>query len=970
MIKNYMQTDQMAHMAALSQISTNPPAEGREILDIFTNINKRVTDPLSLSMAGLVLTVGNSIVESGPDGKRRGLPQLDAVDIGDRTGAFDLTNGPGGAISATGDAQATTAPAVATDYYLRVGVEVRSDRKIYLVFGTPASTIGTAGAPPFSEGVIQCGEILLQEDGAGGFINHTDQSGVTQFGTGSGGGGSGTGLGNINYVLNFKADIDVNSWVTYNDGAAVPVDGIGGTVDGGFTLTKTDIDPLRGKGSFLLTKPASDVIGHGISTPLKVIDVADRGRVLEISFDYEITGTYAGDFGVWLYNIGTPGLITPYGSNILPYGKGRARMQFLCPIGADELRLIIHNRTSSTQALTIKLDLISVGPIFETEATKKIITQSTPHGLAVKDIVWFTGSTWAKADASVADFKEDYPLGMVLEVIDSYNFVLLQRGHFRIPTGAGFNPGQTYYLSETAGSYTVSADREVVVPLFQALGQFEGFFDPQPPRKLDSDPVFPFTLMRYGFLADVILRGGEIQLDSGETVVSGNGTTEAGVGTNLTLNFDVIIGGSPSSNTTYYLYIDRYALSKVTLTDSGRTVLQAHSNAHFELSTTAPDQMNPFRYIYLGAYHTADSGGSWSGTGAYAAKVPTKRHTTTYSMLAVPQKKRLVFTSAVNALYAHGLEGKPHVINAFYNDGTDNLIDATNVVTSRTETQLGINTSAYTFGSGEELVVEAVYFPDLADNLSSVSGRFDSGWITGSVASVVHNLSDELDITGVTVMEHNTSTGRYRLLVGGNSPVVDHDGDNIYLDWTGFSFVNLRYRIFTGGSPVPQALPTFMGGYTKFVGFGPGSYESLSAALTDAQPGDSILVSRDETLTAPVSLSVNAIRVRFMPGVKFTFTAGSKGFVLSGNDISIENPWAVMNIAGAVASGIESSGDDNFVEQAKVESANAGGTLAAAYVTTAAAARNWFNGVVKTTAGTVTTPWDDQGTDTGGNVRG
>lgn len=969
MSKNYMQTDQMAHMAALSQISTTPPSDGREIADIFTNINKRVTDPLSLSVAGLVLTVGNTIVESGPDGKKRGLPQLDAVDLGDLTGSFDFAAGPGGAITATGDCQATTSPAVATDYYMRVGVEVRSDRKIYLVFGTPAVSVATAGAPAFSEGVVQIGELLLQEDGAGGFISHTDQSGITQFGTGSGGGGSGSGLGNINYVINFKGDIDANNWVTYNDGGAVPVDGIGGTVDGGFTFTKTDVDPLRGKGSLLITKPASDVFGHGVSTPLKTIDLADRGRVLEVTFDYEITGTYAGDFGVWLYNMSVPSLITPYGSNIIPYGKGRARMQFLCPANAEEVRLIIHNRTTSAQALTIKLDLVSVGPIFETEAIKKLVTQSSPHLLATKDIVWFTGSTWAKADASVADFKEDYQIGMVLEVIDSYNFVLLLKGHFRWPTGAGLNPGQVYFLSETAGGYTASTDREVVVPLFQALGQFEGWFDPQPPRKLDVDPVIPFSLLRHGFLADVLLRGGELFLDSGETLVSGNGTTEATVGSNLTINFDIIIGGSPSNNTTYYLYIDRYSLSEVTLTDSGRKVLQAYSNNHFKLLLTPPDQTNPFRYIYLGLYHTADTGNSWSGTGSAHAGVPTKRHLTTYSLLTIPQKKRLVFTSAVNALYAHGLEGKPHIINAFYDDGTDNLIDATNVITSRTDTQLGINTSAYTFGSGEELVVEAVYFPELGKNLASVSGRVDSGWITSSVASIAHNLSDALDITGVSVMEHNTSTGRYRLLVGSGSPVVNHDGTNIYLDWTGFSFSNLRYRVFTAGSPVPQALPTYIGGYTKFVGNGPGSYGTLTAALADAQAGDNILVFLSESLTAPIDVSVGDIRICFMPNVKFTFTSGSKGMILSGDNIRLENPWVVMNIAGAAASGIEVSGDENWVD-GRVEAANGSLTLSAAFAVTSSGARNWINGVVRTTSGTVTAPFDDQGTDTGGNVRG
>jgi hypothetical protein len=79
-------------------------------------------------------------------------------------------------------------------------------------------------------------------------------------------------------------------------------------------------------------------------------------------------------------------------------------------------------------------------------------------------------------------------------------------------------------------------------------------------------------------------------------------------------------------------------------------------------------------------------------------------------------------------------------------------------------------------------------------------------------------------------------------MVGGL--VLNFDGTNFYVDWSGFSpTATLQYQIIAGGSALPQSLPSMLGGYTRYVGFGPGSYPSLTAALVGAAAGESILVN-------------------------------------------------------------------------------------------------------------------------------
>lgn len=75
------------------------------------------------------------------------------------------------------------------------------------------------------------------------------------------------------------------------------------------------------------------------------------------------------------------------------------------------------------------------------------------HGFAVGDVLYYTGSAWAKAKADATSTLAD---GVVSYVVDSNNFVLHMSGY--VDGLSGLSAGSTYYLSAaTAGAITTTA---------------------------------------------------------------------------------------------------------------------------------------------------------------------------------------------------------------------------------------------------------------------------------------------------------------------------------------------------------------------------------------------------------------------------------------------------------------------------------------------------------------------------------
>lgn len=192
-----------------------------------------------------------------------------------------------------------------------------------------------------------------------------------------------------NYILNDGAESNTNGWATYSDAAASrPVDGTGGSAN--ITWSRTTTNPLRGTGSFQLVKDAANRQGQGISYDF-TIDRADRAKVLQIQFDYEIvSGTYAGgssstdsDVIAYIYDVTNAQLIEPNqfkldGAVVGVEYKGNCTFQ--SNSNSTSYRLILHVATTSAVAYTVNYDNFVVGP--------QIVTQ----GALVSDPVSFTAT--------------------------------------------------------------------------------------------------------------------------------------------------------------------------------------------------------------------------------------------------------------------------------------------------------------------------------------------------------------------------------------------------------------------------------------------------------------------------------------------------------------------------------------------------------------------------------------------------
>jgi hypothetical protein len=195
--------------------------------------------------------------------------------------------------------------------------------------------------------------------------------------------GSGSGSGGINYISmnNGNSDFELNTtgWSAYADAAgSLPVDGTGGSPT--VTITRSTSNPLRGTASGLITKDAANRQGEGVGYAFSIED-ADKGKTLQISFDYEInSGTYAdGDLTVYIYDVTNSAVIQPSGYSISNVGiESKQTAIFQTASNSTSYRLIFHVASTSASAWVVKIDTVSVGP------------QVTPLGAAMTDWASFT----------------------------------------------------------------------------------------------------------------------------------------------------------------------------------------------------------------------------------------------------------------------------------------------------------------------------------------------------------------------------------------------------------------------------------------------------------------------------------------------------------------------------------------------------------------------------------------------------
>jgi hypothetical protein len=138
----------------------------------------------------------------------------------------------------------------------------------------------------------------------------------TDMGSGSGGGSD------PNYIL-FPVAIEdplttlLGTWRLYNDAAAVPVDGTGGTA--AITLIQNLTTPLNPLGDFEVAKAGVSALGSGFSCDF-TIDRRHLCRVLQITFDSMLKGGTYTPGAIRVYIIqdpnGTPVVIEPVNTTL------------------------------------------------------------------------------------------------------------------------------------------------------------------------------------------------------------------------------------------------------------------------------------------------------------------------------------------------------------------------------------------------------------------------------------------------------------------------------------------------------------------------------------------------------------------------------------------------------------------------------------------------------------------------------
>ena len=754
----------------------------------------------------------------------------------------------------------------------------------------------------------------------------------------------------LNYTKNPSLELDEEGWESYNnEGTSPGSNPSGGTISSDWTVEHDTSTAIRGTGGLKISKGASDVQGHGVVALLDDLAEADYGRFLVLTFDYKITGTYFNDIGVYLCTGSQE--IEPIGTRLLTDGSGQAQYIFKAPASApSSFKVAFHQIKTTTNTYELLLDRVILSPFDDTQAITTIEVQDG-HGFSVENLVWFNGTQWEKATATKAGF-EPSAIGMVVRVIGSDRFQVLWKGKWALNS---VSSGAQYYLGQSPGTFSTSSDWEIVVPVFTTSNEDQIYFDPDISniKRLQTNPSTALYPYRYDS-GSILVQGGGMSLGDGTYLYSGSSTDETASNRDKVINISSLVP-APAVGA-WYVYADRNALTLTTM-DKGTRAYLWSQDSELSITQTPPDQIDSYRYIHLFGL-SVNTNGHWSD----ADFVPRAErvHDSGINMYTnVVEKQTVTVTSATTGNAALNFAGIPQVQVMFWDasESREEPLVLTSHILGVSASQVDYDTSALTFDTGDEVRIHLTYTKQQTwQGLNSPQTQFESSWFTSNGTTVVpHGLPDASAIRGAVVLEHNTSTNRHKVLSGVSTPLADFDDTNIYLDWTGFSpSATLRYKVITGGHPNPFALPKEIGGYTMFVGFGPGSYSTLSAALAVAQPGDSILVNRSETITSGgIFFNIDDLRIDFMPGVKFSYTdTGIVDLMTIQGDNNVINNAVLVNDGGESDSGFSLIGENIILNNAKVEVINSGEFSGSAFYI-GGDGYHFVRGYVKVVSGTV-----------------
>ncbi len=181
----------------------------------------------------------------------------------------------------------------------------------------------------------------------------------TEVGSGSGSGGSG-----IAFLSGDNSNFEntVGSWAAYQDAAGVdPVDGTGGSPT--VTIARSTSSPLFGGANGLITKPASNVQGEGVSV-LNDIDIDSyNGLPIKVSFlvDASNANIVSTDMKVFAYDVTNGFLLGAVRNSTDGYIQNRSYLfeGWVYPnTNTQSIRLIIHFASTSALAYTVKIDQV------------------------------------------------------------------------------------------------------------------------------------------------------------------------------------------------------------------------------------------------------------------------------------------------------------------------------------------------------------------------------------------------------------------------------------------------------------------------------------------------------------------------------------------------------------------------------------------------------------------------------------
>lgn len=460
------------------------------------------------------------------------------------------------------------------------------------------------------------------------------------------------------------------------------------------------------------------------------------------------------------------------------------------------------------------------------------------------------------------------------------------------------------------------------------------------------------------------LKGGYLPLDDGRVLAtySGSGGASTDYGGDLTVNLDNILAASGlaalgtlngASAKLLALVVDLEATSdEVTLSDNLRRVYGIVEGALKLLDKADLTRVNPFRYVLLNQILLPQTVTSWAT--ATAIPKPPRVHDTLAAFFPYAETWSEQVTSGSGIqTFNHNLSGEPQAVLAYYFDGTNkNAVDPASVIVHKSETEVKASADAYDITGGKYVEIQAIYLPG-TKLLASSSRTFTSAWFDSNAETTVpHGLNDADDIRGYEVQEWDVTAEKFRN-ISRDGLVENFDKTNFYLDWTGLSpSSTLKYRVVAGGSPLPWAIPSEYGGYTKFVKKGPGSFATVADALAAAAAGDRILVFGDTAESGDLSVPAG-VHVDQMPGTTVDL-AGSltNGVRLVGEKAKWTNMNVKLSPTGAQARGISIEAADCWV-QGWAELATAQTLTDAAHVTSGGL-RAYVQVGVKKTLGTIT----------------